>query len=149
MQLKKESSRAQISLEFLLIFAALVAFMGLFVPVFHSVLDESLFALDLLRAQHFADSFSTESFDLRVQGAGSFATVPAYPLSEWSVLVSGPRLGVTVFSKSGRSRVLTRELGVASQDAVAVWYLDHAASFVLRVENGLLTVNQQSDIVDP
>ncbi|MCD6246994.1 MAG: hypothetical protein J7J87_00985 [Candidatus Diapherotrites archaeon] len=78
-------SRAQVALEFLLVFGALIATMLALAPVFSAVLSRALQAIDDARAKIFASELENSLQKLSVFSDDSKLTIIAEPLSEWKL----------------------------------------------------------------
>ena len=104
----------QLSIEFLLLAAAFLALLGLFVPVSKLLFDQSVFALDVLEASRFADWVEQKSGSLSALNSDGFFSVSVRPLGHWQVELSQDQLLVTVFSNSGLSKSLHRTLSLES-----------------------------------
>ena len=137
-----ETGRGQLSVEFLLVAAAFLGILSLFVSVFQSVYENATFALDVLEAQRFCDEFVSKSNELSLLGNGSVSVIEAKPLQEWGIRVSDLTLLVTVFSDSGKSKLFSRELGFSGREFSIT--ISSAESFRLMRENNLLVVESDS-----
>ena len=78
-------SRAQVALEFLLVFGALIAIMLALTPVFSAVLSRALQAIDDARAKAFTSELENSLQKLSVFSDDSKLTLIAEPLGEWKL----------------------------------------------------------------
>lgn len=89
-------SIGQLSLEYLLLLAAVLAIFAMLLPLLNSVYATSLFGLDSLNARNFASSLQAAIEEMSFQADGSAILVEARPLSNWIVSLAGERLLVSV-----------------------------------------------------
>lgn len=78
-------NKAQVALEFLLVFGALIAIMLALAPVFSIALSRALQAVDSARAKAFSNELESGLQKLSVFSNGSTIIVIAEPLSEWKL----------------------------------------------------------------
>lgn len=63
--------RGQVSIEFLLVFVAMLAFISVFVGAFSTLQESSLFSLDIQNAKRFVNELDNSSKTLSLLGNGS------------------------------------------------------------------------------
>lgn len=134
--------RAQVSLEFLLLAAAFLGLLGLFVSVFQSVEMRASVALESLRVQSFADRVQQKAGLIAVLGNGSSVHLAAVSRVPWRFSFSDASVELeAVFPDN--PRLLDRALPLPVQEHSCVV----SGGFELRLqnENGRLVVDCQPD----
>ena len=92
--------RAQLSLEYLILLAAVLAVFSLLLPLLGQAYHASLFGLDSVNAKQFIQSLESTAQEMRFLADGSAKRIDASPITEWSVSCSGKNLGLTVKSSA-------------------------------------------------
>ena len=87
---------AQLSLEYLLLLAAVLGLFAVLLPLLNNVYSTSLFALDSLNAKRFCLSLQEAIEEMSFQADGSVNSIEARPLSQWNLSSSGKQLLVAV-----------------------------------------------------
>lgn len=136
------NSLAQISLELLLITAAFLAVLGLFLPVFQTVFSGGLLGLEALKAQSFADAFQQKTALLNVLGNDSELVLEASPSRPWTLRLNENRLEL-VFLDSENEKRLVRELAFSAIPTELVF--SEPTHIVLQKNDGRLIVHLQEN----
>ncbi|MCR4368525.1 MAG: hypothetical protein NUV67_01315 [archaeon] len=95
--------RAQVSLEFLLVFAAFMAFITVFVSALPEVVSSAFFAMDLKSAQSLSQGIDYFSRESEFLGNGTSSEFSYQVFGEWAFLDSPP--GIAVLHE-GRQRLV-------------------------------------------
>jgi hypothetical protein len=135
--------RGQISLELLLLTAAFLAVLGLFLAVFQTVSEGGNLGLESLKAQSFADSFQQKTALLNVLGNGSESVLPASPGKPWRIRLHGNRFEL-FFSETGEKQKCF-ERGLSFSAVPTELLVTVPSSVVLQKNNGRLIVYLQEN----
>lgn len=138
-----KKAAGQVSLEFLILLAVLLSVLGLMIPVFQVVYERSIFALDVVFAQRFCDSFQQKASELALFGSNARFVVRASPLENWALSVEGNELWLEVETDSGLSKEFLRDLPLSAEsfsDSVS-----GSALFELSLSGGVLIVDRKAD----
>jgi len=96
------NSKAQLSIEFLLVLTAMLGFISVFAGAFAELENSSLFVLDARNAKRFAVDIEQASKTLMLLGDGSEKHFEYKILNEWEITSSGGKPVVIVSSLDGR-----------------------------------------------
>ena len=77
--------KAQVSIEFLLVFAAMLAFISVFVGAFSTLQESSLLSLDIQNAKRFVKELDNSSKTLSLLGEGSNKKFSYTILNSWEL----------------------------------------------------------------
>ena len=91
-------AKAQSSIEYLLLLAALLFFFAVFAPLMHRAYALSLYSANVLSARRFSEEVGIKAGELGFLGDGSVLLVKARPVGVWIVSASENRLEVLVKS---------------------------------------------------
>lgn len=137
------NSKAQISLELLLLTAAFLGVLALLVPVFQTIFSGGLLGLEALKAQSFADSFQQKVSLLNVLGNESELVLDVFPSRPWTLRLNDNQLEIVFSESPEKEKRFVRELAFPANPAEFV--LSKQASLVLNKNNGQLVVHLQDD----
>lgn len=97
-------SSGQLSLEYLLLLAAVLSIFALLLPLLNNVYELSLFGLDSVNAKSFAFALQEAIEELSFQADGAAIYIPAKPLTQWELSCSGKQLLLRVQGPSQRQK---------------------------------------------
>ena len=104
-------SKAQVSLEYLLLLGAFFSFLLLFFPLLQQTYYAGIFAFDVRAAQSFSDSFQSSVREFSVLGDGSKRILEASPATEWKIEAEKNILKIEIFQeKLKKKKEIKREL---------------------------------------
>ena len=112
-------SNGQVSLEYLLVFAAIASIFLLALPAFVGVIDAVFFSLDTLHAQSFLDRLENRVQEIQVLGAGSTIHISARPLEEWDLESDQGGIHLTAHYKDA-SKTFTRDILADVNGSIAI-----------------------------
>ena len=134
-------SRAQLSLEYMLLLAAFFSALLAFIPSISSLHANAVFASDVQNAQNFMNGLESASEKMLILGSGSQLALTARALTVWELGISGPKAILKVKSESiGKSKTIEAELATPFELGQKTF----TAGFrlLLKNENGKLTIRQ-------
>ncbi len=103
--------KAQASMEYLLLLAAMLFFFSLLLPLLQKSYALTFFAVDVGNAKNFARELQTKANELSFLSDGSAIALKAKPIESWLIKAEGSELLITVKSSSlQREKVFTAEL---------------------------------------
>lgn len=88
--------KAQLSLEYLLLLAAVLCIFALLLPLLNNVFQLCLFGLDSVNAKRFSEEMQGTVARMSFQADGSAATIEANSLLPWKIASSGEKLLILV-----------------------------------------------------
>lgn len=137
------NSIGQISLELLLLTAAFLSVLALFLPIFQTVFAGGQLGLESLKAQSFADSFQQKAALLNVLGNDSEFAVAVSPSRPWTVRLNENRFELVFFESEEKEKRFERELAFFALPTELVF--SDPSKIVLQKKNGQLIVNVQEN----
>ncbi len=137
------NSFAQISLELLLLTAAFLSVLALFLPVFQTVFSGSLLGLEALKAQSFADSFQQKTALLNVLGNDSEFAIAISPSRPWTLRLNENQFELFFLESGEKEKRFERELAFSALPTELVFF--EPTQFVLQKSNGQLIVHLQEN----
>lgn len=137
------NSVAQISLELLLLTAAFLSVLALFLPVFQTVFSGGQLGLESLKAQSFADSFQQKTALLNVLGNGSEFALAVSPSRSWTIRLNENRFELVFFESEEKEKRFERELAFFAIPTEL--FFSESVKIVLQKKNGQLIVHVQED----
>ncbi|MBS3057561.1 MAG: hypothetical protein J4415_02930 [Candidatus Diapherotrites archaeon] len=132
-------SRAQLSLEYMLLLAAFFSALLVFMPVIAGLHANAVFASDVQNAQNFMNGLESASEKMLILGSGSQLALTARVLTLWQLNINGTKATLVLTSESaGKSKTFETELAVPLE-------LDQKTftsgfSMLLKNENGKITI---------
>ena len=97
----------QLSLEYLLLLAAVLGIFAVLLPLLNNVYAVNLFALDSLNAKRFTLSLQQAIEEMSFQAEGSVTSIEAQPLSSWLISSKAEKLFVAVQGPDSREKLFT------------------------------------------
>jgi hypothetical protein len=97
--MKSMTSNGQVSLEYMLVFAALASIFFLALPALVGVIDAVFFSLDILHAHSFLSRIEQRINQMQVLGNGSRIHISANPLERWELQSDGEGIQLTAHYK--------------------------------------------------
>ena len=94
----------QLSLEYLLLLAAVLSIFALLLPLLNNVYELSLFGLDSVNAKRFVLSLQEAIDEMSFQADGAAIYIPARPLTQWELSCSGKQLLLRVQGPGQRQK---------------------------------------------
>ncbi|MBS3061170.1 MAG: hypothetical protein J4215_01145 [Candidatus Diapherotrites archaeon] len=137
------SSKAQVSLEFLLVFAAFLGVLGLFAPLISQLYSKSVFGLDVLEGRRFSDDFLFRASELALMGDESAFLVAARPKNPWFLSVRENLFVLSIKSSSGFEHEFIRTLPIRCEPFSASF--DSPVFFRLLREKNSIVIDADSD----
>jgi len=133
--------KAQLSLEYLLLIAALLAATAIILPSITAFHNNAMLAIEAGKAKAFIEKIKSEGEKLMVFEEGSSSEISAFPSLEWRLKASEERIEVRVESKAlGKEKVFERRANAIFEDFEAEG--KEKISLRLRKEGGkILIVN--------
>ena len=134
-------SRAQLSLEYMLLLAAFFSALLVLMPAIASLHANAVFASDVQNAQNFMNGLESASEKMLILGNGSQLALTAKVLTAWELGISGPKAILKVRSESiGKSKTIEAEL--ATPFELSQKTFTSGFRLLLKNENGKLTIRQ-------
>ncbi len=98
------SSRGQLSLEYLILLAAVLAVFAMLLPLLSSIYSHGLFALDSINAKQFAVSMQQHVDEMQFQADGAIASFSVKPFKVWGIRSDAKQFLVTVPDPEGKPK---------------------------------------------
>ncbi|MBI2529924.1 MAG: hypothetical protein HYW05_02175 [Candidatus Diapherotrites archaeon] len=134
-------SRAQLSLEYMLLLAAFFSALLVFMPVIASLHANAVFASDVQNAQNFMGGLESASEKMLILGSGSQLELTAKVLTAWDLEISGPKAVLNIRSESaGKSKTIEAELAAPLELGRRTF--TSGFSMLLKNEDGKITIRQ-------
>ncbi len=137
------NSFAQISLELLLLTAAFLSVLALFLPVFQTIFVGSQLGLESLKAQSFADSFQQKTALLNVLGNDSEFAITISPSRPWALRLNENQFELVFFESEEKEKRFERELAFSARPTEL--FFSEPTQVVLQKSNGQLVVHAQEN----
>ncbi len=134
-------SRAQLSLEYMLLLAAFFSAIMVFMPVIAGLHANAVFASDVQNAQNFMNELQSASEKMLILGSGSQITANAKVLTVWELSISGTKALIKVKSES-IEKIKTIEAELAAPLEFSKKTLNSNFTILLKNENGRITITQ-------
>src|SRR3989338_5554173 len=134
-------SRAQLSLEYMLLLAAFFSALLVFMPVIAGLHANAVFASDVQNAQNFMNGLESASEKMLILGSGSQLALTARVLTLWQLNINGTKATLVLTSESaGKSKTFETELAVPLELGQKTF--TSGFSMLLKNENGKITIRQ-------
>lgn len=98
------SSRGQLSLEYLILLAAVLAVFAMLLPLLGSIYSHGLFALDSINAKQFTASLQQHADEMRFQADGAIASFSVLPFNNWGIRSNAKQFFVAVPDPEGKPK---------------------------------------------
>ena len=95
--------RGQLSLEYLILLAAVLAVFAMLLPLLSNIYSHGLFALDSINAKQFAVSLQQHANEMQFQADGAVASISVKPFDNWSIRSGSKQFFVAVPGPEGKS----------------------------------------------
>ena len=129
----------QLSLEYLLLLAAVMAVFAFLVPALNHVYAVSVYGMDSTGARSFADAVESTVNEMRFLADGSVKQVKASPATQWSVYAQENVFFVEVVSaRLSAKKVFSVEF--PNKLALASNLISEASFFAVRKQNGKVLI---------
>ena len=100
-----QGRRGQLSIEYLILSAAFLAFLLLLLGPLEQAFDAAVFSIDVIAAEKFSGDLSVALRELNLSGTGSSKSLSAKALANWQLTCNPDGVTLEVFSeKTGRSK---------------------------------------------
>lgn len=110
--ISKDSS-GQISLEFLILLAAFLSMLALFVPILNNAYELGKFGLESINAKNFSQNFRQKIEQLSILGNNSKFEIEANPSTEWKINSSGKKFFIKLGNNFlNEEKVFSEELPI-------------------------------------
>jgi uncharacterized protein (UPF0333 family) len=96
--------RGQLSLEYLILLAAVLAVFAMLLPLLSSIYSHGLFALDSINAKQFAVSMQQHVNEMRFQADGAIASFSVKPFNNWGIRSNAKQFFVAVPDPEGKPK---------------------------------------------
>ncbi len=107
----RQANGAQLSLEFLLIMAGMLAALALFLPVASKAASAGMHCLEIQRANSFLEGFSAKAERANFLGEGTSLETKAVPMGEWQFSVESEKAAITVKSERlGKEKTISSRM---------------------------------------
>lgn len=107
--------KAQVSLEYLIVLAALISVILVFMPLIIETQKAGIFALDVMKAESFSKSFANSLSEMRLLGEGTKKVFELEPLGVWEISCEKGILTLKVKSREIKNeKILMQEFSSAS-----------------------------------
>tara|TARA_Y100000310_G_C20702563_1_gene831297 strand:+ start:9429 stop:9824 length:396 start_codon:yes stop_codon:yes gene_type:complete len=130
------NSKGQLSIEFLLLLVAVLAFLSVFTSAFSDLEQSSLFAIDVQNAKRFVNELNNSAKTLSLLGEGSEKYFSYKIITEWE-LSNSPAV-LTIYSESGKNISLQISESIFLKSSKK---FKNKLNLVLRKENGKLILD--------
>ncbi|MFH1391719.1 MAG: hypothetical protein ABIH20_05395 [Candidatus Diapherotrites archaeon] len=130
------NSTGQLSVEFLLLLTAVLAFLSVFISAFSYLEQSSLYAIDVQNARRFVNELNNSAKTLSLLGDGSEKHFSYRVITTWE-LSNSPAI-LTVYSNSGKDISLQIPEGIFLKSPKK---FKDELNIVLRKENGKLILD--------
>ncbi|MCR4335705.1 MAG: hypothetical protein NUV57_04160 [archaeon] len=130
------NSNGQLSIEFLLLLTAILAFLSVFTSAFSELEESSLYAIDVQNAKRFVNELNNSSKTLSLLGEGSQKQFSYKIINEWE-LKDSP-VALIVHSNSGKNISLQLPENIMLESSKN---FKENLIVVLKKENGKLILN--------
>lgn len=125
--------KAQLSLEYLLLLAAVLCIFAMLLPLLNNVFQLCLFGLDSVNAKRFSNEMQATVSQMSFQADGAAAIVEANPLLPWKISSASEKLLILVQGKDGnKSFSVSFPNRLEMQDAL----IEGKKSFFLKKASG-------------
>ena len=102
---------AQISLEYMIVLAALFSVILVFIPMISETYEAGLFAVDVLNAKTFSNNFSNSLSELNFFSDGAKKRFEINPLNTWEIECKNRVLKITITnSENSNEKVITHTI---------------------------------------
>ncbi|MDO8537364.1 MAG: hypothetical protein Q7S21_00605 [archaeon] len=92
-------SKAQVSLEFLILLAGFFSVLAITIPASINLFEVSVFALDARNASIFLEQISSTVEELSILEDGSLKTLSFNPMLEWRIVLQNNEIRIEVFGE--------------------------------------------------
>lgn len=96
--------RGQLSLEYLILLAAVLAVFAMLLPLLGSIYSHGLFALDSINAKQFTASLQQHADEMRFQADGAIASFSVLPFTNWGIRSNAEQFFVAVTDPEGKPK---------------------------------------------
>ncbi len=103
------SNKAQISLELILVMSVFFSVLLLFTPLISKTFFLGIYALDVIKAKNFSDSFSITVNELNSMSNESKIILTAEPLMEWKIKLEQEKLFLVIIGKQEKQKEFVSE----------------------------------------
>ncbi len=135
------NSRAQLSLEYMLLLAAFFSAIMVFMPVIAGLHANAVFASDVHNAQNFMGGLESASGKMLILGSGSQIALNAQVLTSWELSISGTKALLTIKSGNiGKNKTIEAELAAPLELGKKTF--DSGFTMLIKNENGKITIRQ-------
>jgi len=92
----KKSEKGQISLEFLILMAAFLSAMLLFVPIANNAYNLGIFGIESAKAKNFAKELKQKIEEMEFLGNNSRIEITANPATKWIVSIENKKIEIKI-----------------------------------------------------
>ena len=134
-----QEARAQASIEFLLLFAAVLFFFSLMLPLLQKSYSLAFFAVDAGNAGQFAKELKLKAEELGFLADGSAFSIEAKPAEKWVLKSDGNKLLLAV-ENSRLQKEKIFEIGFPNAIDFPETSFEKKTTILLKKENGLVSL---------
>lgn len=127
-------SSGQLSLEYLLLLAAVLCVFALLLPLLNNVFQLCLFGLDSVNAKRFSAELQENVSQMSFQADGAAAIIEASPMLPWEISSDGNTLSVSVQGMDGNEKSFS--VSFPNEIKFSGALLEGKKSFFLRKSSG-------------
>ncbi len=133
--------KGQVSLEYLIVLAALLMFLAFFVPVLEKLQNAGWFAAETMKAKEFGRELVSAIEETAILGEGTQRILEVKPLSKWEIEANQEGLCVSLHSAElKKSKEICFELNYAVQMKKLFPHPKKENQLLVRKEKGAISV---------
>ncbi len=134
------SSRGQLSLEYLILLAAVLAVFAMLLPLLGSIYSHGLFALDSINAKQFTASLQQHANEMQFQADGAIASFSVLPFTKWNIHSTAEQFFVTVPDPEGKPKEFAVDFPNEIELQPATLSKEKETNFVMQKQLGEITL---------
>lgn len=133
--------KAQVSLEYLIVLAALISVILVFMPLIIETQKAGIFALDIIKAESFSKSFADSISEMQFLGEGTKKVFEVEPLGIWEIECNNGILTLKVKSREIKNeKVITQAFSSPSNKLKCSFSVENRAYLTIEKNHSGISV---------